>query len=620
MVCEKQGIRQIKEDNIMFWCDKLVKNIDKPQIINDSKTPSGRVHVGALRGVLIHDAVYKTLKEKEIPVRYLFGVDDYDPLDEIPDGEAEHFEQYLGMPLCNVPPPAGTDANDMAEYYITEFFNVFEELNVQTESYRMRDIYRSGKFNEAIDAILSSHKAVQKIYRDVSNSQRSDNWYPFQVICENCGKIGTTEVTHYDGKNVTYACHKSMVTWAKGCGNSGNISPFDGNGKLPWKLEWVAKWKVMEITIEGAGKDHSTKGGSRDVSSRCLREIFSLPPPLNIPYEFFLVDGAKMSSSKGLGATVRDMADFLPPEALRYLILNPLPNRPVNFSPKEKNIIKLFNDFDRCHSRAYNDENSTQENKRIYQLSTLKDEGNFYQANFQLLATIVQMPHLDVGKEIEKHKGEPLTDIEKKHLKRRISSVRYWVDKIADESEKTKLQKTMPESAASLTTSQKAFLNLLAIALKKTPWNDDNIQSIIFETSRLTPVPQAHAFQAIYCVVLDRKSGPKAGNLLAVLDQEFVVNMFSQLTYSPEELWRETAITKTALETWFEKESPKIETCYASINTSFIEFHIVLSDTRKLIKRLELENGKSAITTSRLKQLITEFNGKFNLQIDDHSN
>ncbi len=604
----------------MFWCDKLVKNIDKPQIINDSKTPSGRVHVGALRGVLIHDAVYKTLKEKQIPVRYLFGVDDYDPLDEIPDGEGDHFEQYLGMPLCNVPSPLRTDANDMAEYYITEFFDVFEELNVETETYRMRDIYRSGRFNEAIDTILNHYKTVQKIYCDVSNSQRPENWHPFQVICENCGKIGTTEVTNYDGNDVTYTCHKSMVTWAKGCGNKGKISPFDGNGKLPWKLEWVAKWKVLDITIEGAGKDHSTKGGSRDVSSRCSREIFSKPPPLNIPYEFFLVDGAKMSSSKGLGATVRDMADFLPPEVLRYLILSPLPNRPVNFSPKEKSIIKLFNDFDRCHSRAHSNENTTIEDKRIYQLSTLNDEGDFYQTNFQLLATLVQMPHLDVEKEIEKHKGKPLTDVEKKHLKRRIKSVRYWVENIAEESEKTNLQKTVPESAKNLTTSQKAFLSLLAIALKDTPWNDNNIQSLIFETSRLTPVPQAQAFQAIYRVILDRESGPKAGNLLTVLDPGFVVNIFSQMTYSQEELWHETAITKTALEKWLEKESPKIETCNISVNNNFIDFHIVLNDTRKLIKRLELEEEESAIETNLVKQLITKLNDKFNLGIDHSSN
>ena len=64
--------------------------------INDSKTPSGRAHVGSLRGVLIHDAVYRALKQRGVKVRYRFGCDDYDPVDELPHGMKEHFEQYLG--------------------------------------------------------------------------------------------------------------------------------------------------------------------------------------------------------------------------------------------------------------------------------------------------------------------------------------------------------------------------------------------------------------------------------------------------------------------------------------------------------------------------------------------
>ena len=80
----------------MFWTEEVAAKCSGPQIVNDSKTPSGRVHVGALRGVLIHDAIFRTLKEKGIEAKYMFGVDDYDPVDEIPKGEDEHF----GMPLA----------------------------------------------------------------------------------------------------------------------------------------------------------------------------------------------------------------------------------------------------------------------------------------------------------------------------------------------------------------------------------------------------------------------------------------------------------------------------------------------------------------------------------------
>src|SRR4030095_14298611 len=155
----------------MFWTEEIAAKVSGPQVVNDSKTPSGRVHVGALRGVLIHDAIYRTLREKGIEARYLFGVDDYDPVDEIPKGEDEHFGQYIGWPLCNTPAPLGGEG-DMAKYYMREVWQVFEKLGVEVDPYWMRDIYRSGQFNEPIDRILRNADAVRRVYKEVSGSER----------------------------------------------------------------------------------------------------------------------------------------------------------------------------------------------------------------------------------------------------------------------------------------------------------------------------------------------------------------------------------------------------------------------------------------------------------------
>jgi lysyl-tRNA synthetase class I len=43
---------------------------------------------------------------------------------------------------------------------------------------------------------------------------------------------------------------------------------------MPFNVEWAAKWSLMGITIEGCGKDLSTKGGSRDRSEAVSREVF----------------------------------------------------------------------------------------------------------------------------------------------------------------------------------------------------------------------------------------------------------------------------------------------------------------------------------------------------------
>ena len=44
--------------------EKIVVNMGVGEVVNDSKTPSGRVHVGAVRGVIIHDVVYRALKSR----------------------------------------------------------------------------------------------------------------------------------------------------------------------------------------------------------------------------------------------------------------------------------------------------------------------------------------------------------------------------------------------------------------------------------------------------------------------------------------------------------------------------------------------------------------------------
>ena len=577
----------------MFWTEDVAAKCSGPQIINDSKTPSGRVHVGALRGVLIHDAIFRTLREKGIEARYLFGVDDYDPLDEIPAGKGGHFEKYLGQPLCNVPPPDNSPATDMAEHYIQEFFDIFDELGVTVEKYRMRDVYKSGRFNSAIDTILQNAATVRRVYKEVSNSDRPETWYPFQAVCENCGRIGTTEVFAYDGREVSYRCRPDMVKWARGCGHEGRVSPFDGRGKLPWKLEWVAKWVTFPVTIEGAGKDHSTKGGSRDVSAACLRAIFAKEPPLNVPYEFFLVGGAKMSSSRGVGAAARNIADLLPPEVLRFLMIRTKPNSPVNFDTKEEGIIKLFNEFDRFHSRTVHEKNATPDEACVYHLSELKPEGDYYNANFQVVTALVQLPHLDEVEQITKRKGAPLTEIERRHLDQRIASAKTWVEQYASEEEKTHLQDTLPARAQELTAAQRAFLHRLADALPQTPWDDDSLQTKIFEVARLTPIEQPVAFKAIYRVLLDREQGPKAGNLLAFLERDFVIPRFRELPFSTLEFWRQTATSERDLAKWLAQQGEKIAgftwTTAIEGNVASFEITYTLKDGKRQLKRLLLE-------------------------------
>ncbi|MGK7944483.1 MAG: lysine--tRNA ligase [Microcystaceae cyanobacterium] len=523
----------------MFWADKIASSRQGEQIVNDSKTPSGRVHVGSVRGVVIHDVIYRALKRAEKPVKFLYGVDDYDALDTVPHYlDKDKFAPYLGYPLCNVPSP-DSSASDYAKYFMGEFLEVFDYLAVKPEVYYLRDLYRSGKLNSYIDTFLQNSHLVREAYKEVSGGERPDNWYPFQVVCEKCGKIATTVTTDYNGSEVFYTCQPNATDWVEGCGHSGWVSPFDGNGKLPWKVEWVAKWDLLGVTLEMAGKDHSQKGGSRDVANAICRKVLKKKPPFHSPYEFILVGGTKMSSSKGVGSSAKSIAELLPPELLRFLMLRTQPKTVINFEPNYETITRLFRDYDnliqKYETELEKQGDSVELTKDLLALfyaqldETIKP---YHPFELSTLISLLQVPHLDIRQEVEKRCERSLTDYDWKIIDQRIGVAKKWLEDYADEEDKLILYlDTIPEKVKELTDEQLTYLKQLAIDLDQLEeWEGEALQTAIFSTTKALEIKPNVAFPAVYYSFLGKERGPKAGHLLSYLDKEFVVKRLEEVT------------------------------------------------------------------------------------------
>ena len=194
----------------MFWADRLVEEIKgkykekiaskKALIIRDEKTASGRIHVGSLRGVAIHGIISEILSEQNVKNKFLYEINDFDPMDSLPVYlDSEKFKPFMGKPLCDIPSPDGK-AENYAEYFAEEFIGVIKELGFKPEYYRSSELYKSGKYNQAIKSVLENAGKIREIYKKVSNSIKPDDWLPLQVVCEKCGKIGTTKVISFDGE------------------------------------------------------------------------------------------------------------------------------------------------------------------------------------------------------------------------------------------------------------------------------------------------------------------------------------------------------------------------------------------------------------------------------------
>jgi lysyl-tRNA synthetase class 1 len=522
----------------MFWADKIASTVSGDQVVNDSKTPSGRVHVGSLRGVVIHDVIYRALKRAQKPVTFLYGVDDYDALDTVPGYlDRDRFAPYLGFPLCNVPSPEGT-SSDYAKYFMGEFLEVFDYLGIKPQIYYLRDLYRDGRLNPYIDTFLTNSALIRQAYKEVSKADRPSDWLPFQAICEKCGKIATTIVSDYSGSEVFYTCKPDATDWVRGCGHSGWMSPFNGNGKLPWKVEWVAKWDVLGVTIEFAGKDHSQKGGSRDVANAICRKVLHKSPPMHSPYEFILVNGTKMSSSKGVGSSAKEIAELLPPELLRFLMLRTQPKSVINFAPNYETITRLFRDYDtllekyrQAIARQANPELGKDLMPLIYAQPAETVE-LFQPFDLSTLISLLQVPHLDMREEVRQRSDRELSDRDWQMAEQRIEVAQKWLDDYADPEEKLIVYfDTLPDAVRQLTSKQINYLQKLKSDLEALDtWEGEALQTALFSTAKAMPIAPNDAFPAVYYTFLGKERGPKAGYLLSYLDRAFVLRRLEEAT------------------------------------------------------------------------------------------
>ena len=506
----------------MFWADRIAQEIEKkfgntkPVLLRDEKTVSGRVHVGSMRGVAIHGAVHEALAGRGVKNTFKYELNDFDVFDSIPDYLLrEKFEKYLGMMLRDVPSPEPS-AKNFAEYFGNEFREVIEGAGFSPEFYWGSELYLSGKMDGVIREAIEHSADIVRIYKEVSGSQKEVEWLPIAVVCPQCGKVATTESSDFDGSTVQVHCRIDKAPYTNGCGYKGRVSPFGGKAKLLWKVEWPAKWKVNGVLVEGAGKDHSTKGGSRDVGTHISKEVFNYEPPFDVPYEFFLVGGKKMSSSKGRGSSAKEIAALVPAKIFRLALLGKEINQQVNFDPEGDTIPVLYDQYDKLAENFWT--GTKDDYARLFELihPAGKVPAKMSLPRFSQVAFVVQMPHLDLAKEFP--------EVEAAELQERAQYAKHWLQEYAPEKFIFKLQDTMPDAAKNLSAVQKKALGTLLryIEASSAMPSGEDLHHFLHGMKESEPISPAELFSAIYLSFLGKPMGPKAGWFLSVLPKDFV--------------------------------------------------------------------------------------------------
>ncbi|PJA55176.1 lysine--tRNA ligase, partial [Candidatus Roizmanbacteria bacterium CG_4_9_14_3_um_filter_33_18] len=525
----------------MIWPDREAKRLKERNLplewADDMKTPSGRVHVGSLRGVIVHDLIYKALKDIEVNAKFSYVFNDMDPMDGMPSYlDANKWGKHMGEPLYKIPSPE-PGFKSFADYFAKEFISVFNSINCHPQIIWSSELHRAGKMNEVIKLILDKADVVRDIYKKVVKKDRASNWFPYNPICEKCGKIGTTSVYKWDGKYVYYKCEEKMVEWAEGCGYEGQVEPINENGKLVWKLDWPAHWKVIGVTIESSGKDHMSSGGSYDMGIHFCKNILGTVAPDALGgYEWFTIGGKKMSSSKGIGSSAKEVSQILPPDLLRFLLVRTPIKTHLDFDPVGDTIPNLFDDYDRCLNAYFLKlENNLPKDKagevaadyaRIIELSEVKPlpKIRLYIPRFRTIINLLKAKNEDLTVFFETQKKIKLSSEEKAILEERIKYAKIYLEKYSQEKiDSVNSKEFLPSE------KQKKFIFQLTSQLKmiKNMEDKDSVQNAIFVSIKESAINPKEAFTAFYQTLINKPFGPKAADLIQEFGIEKVIKLLN---------------------------------------------------------------------------------------------
>jgi lysyl-tRNA synthetase class 1 len=514
-------VQKIKNKKLMHWADLWAKRViehnpDKDEYICASAvTPSGVCHIGHLRETLTGYFVAKALEglgKKSITIH---GWDDYDRFRKVPVGVSKKYEEYIGMPLCDIPDPEGCH-----DSYAHHFSKPFEEnlirLGIEPEFKYHSTYWKGCKLSENIKTAMQKKDEIIQILDKYREKPLEKTWKPITIYCEKCSK-DSTEILEYEAYNIKYRCkcgHEDQIDFRK-----------KGLVKLKWRVDWPSKWKYFQIDFESAGKDHLTKGGSRTTGNLICEEVFEYKPPLPLHegYEFVTVKNlkGKMSSSKGNVSTLSNLLEVLTPELVKYVYLKTKPNKEIIFS-FDQDLLNLYNYYDLVERIYFGEEESKQKEekmRRIYELSKQEIPKKMKkQIPFSILVNLSQIIPEEKVKEVVERLGIMVDDEE--NLKQKYVLAGNWVKNYAPQNFVIKLASKDAKKEKIGEKESQILSKIYDYVLEKP--NPQDLQTKIYETTKKQGIEPKTIFKATYKRLLGVEHGPKLGYFLLLLDPDFL--------------------------------------------------------------------------------------------------
>jgi lysyl-tRNA synthetase class 1 len=537
------------------WSERLALEIEErlgsepaagPIVCASGISPSGPIHMGNLREPFTTHLVAEALRARGHDVVHLHSWDDYDRFRKVPAGVDGSYEQYIGMPLAQIPDPWGVDGS-YAEHWMHEFTDSLAQLGIEMHEVRQSERYPSGAYNAEIRRAMDARELIFDTLAEQQTAGRHDKpleqrraeYFPYKPFCATCGRDDTT-VTAYDPATqvATYCCRH---------GHDGEMSFADGepiSGKLVWKVDWPMRWAYENVGFEPAGEDHHAPTGSFTVGRRLVREVFGGQAPHSTVYSFVSLAGVggKLSGSTGGAPVPRDALRLVEPAILRWLYTRRLPSQGFAIDLSPKGVQKLYDEWDRFAAAAQQPDASAAD-AAMHRLAVRSSSGDVTltqrPVSFRLLAAaadLTQGNRAQIARIVAQHlEGEPdlpSADALLAQLEPRLSCAIEYVELLPAEQRTTLRERFDRSTWDALDDQARAGVRELAGGLDDA-WSLEGLTALVYAIPKdmlglprdAPPSPELKAaqrtfFKALYQLFSASDTGPRLPTLMLSIGPE----------------------------------------------------------------------------------------------------
>tara|TARA_A100001037_G_scaffold263528_1_gene253818 strand:- start:311 stop:1927 length:1617 start_codon:yes stop_codon:yes gene_type:complete len=528
----------------MHWADSIAKALShrsEKQVIASGITPSGEFHIGHLREILTSDIIKRACLRLGLDAQFVFFVDDADPLRKVYEFLDDSYEQYIGHQLANIPPPDENGAPDFdrfkegvsyADHFLGPFIQALEHIGVNIDEIIYNyAAYKSGNVAEASRIACNQSDAIREIIERVSGRELDEQWFPWNPI-DSDGSIDGITITGWEDP---------IVYWTDSQGREGQSDVTKGEGKLPWRVDWPAKWVWRGVTMEPFGKDHGAAGGSYDTGKE-ISVVLGEQPPYPTTYEWISLKGVgAMSSSTGVTIGPLEALELVPPEILRYLITRNKPNRHIDFDTGSA-LIELADEYQKKLGDLEKGPGDWESLSRRQQVAWEKLKAQLIysqidpsqaphtaseRVTFRHLAMLAQIRKEDAGVWESLQRSGLISEQPDDDLLRRLEMMRTWINgPHFPESFRLRIQTSISDQAQSYLDGRDGdYIFSVHKGLSDCVWGAEEINGVICEEARQREIPLRDAFQTMYWIVLNQDFGPKLASILAEMERQDVLNL-----------------------------------------------------------------------------------------------